>query len=504
MIILDQATLRDRYEKLLNAGKLAFGALVGAHAADDSVQGRARRVLRGVLVECGMFDGNCPDLSATMETVLDETAKTERKECAAVARNFWPAVDGSLPEHYAKVVREVRECIGNEIMARGNPPSQPERDASIEAELREPTPQERVLNTIPSLQNVKTPECIHCDDRRFVAGNNDDLVHGRRQKPCPVCNPSGTRPEPKDNAPAKPEMCPDCQRPKAKNIGDVLIGRCPKWYAIRDPEAVADCRQHAPAESPPEVCCVCGVQTGLCCHLCKDTVVPLCANCKCPKVHTVSEPWQKRVMDEKHELGARLAKLRDFMNTPAYGQLEEAERGRLARQLVLMDGYHEVLDERVKAFFRKKPEPDPIELPRAIEALLRIGSQHPTYGQPGDRLVLFANRILAEARDAVHAVGNDDDAKADWCEAVAAHPEYFGTGMNSYQIHATRLTNIAEANGWSVSDVGILCEIDRDRLGNGGLYEIIKIAVEEGDDMDWIEEQFKAKPKSGDQTKRSG
>jgi len=39
--------------------------------------------------------------------------------------------------------------------------------------------------------------------------------------------------------------CPDCGREKAQNVGQVLLGFCPKWYAIRDPDAEADCRRHA-------------------------------------------------------------------------------------------------------------------------------------------------------------------------------------------------------------------------------------------------------------------
>lgn len=35
--------------------------------------------------------------------------------------------------------------------------------------------------------------------------------------------------------------CPECGRAKAKDIGGVLAGHCPKWYAIRDPEAEKDC-----------------------------------------------------------------------------------------------------------------------------------------------------------------------------------------------------------------------------------------------------------------------
>lgn len=47
--------------------------------------------------------------------------------------------------------------------------------------------------------------------------------------------------------------CPDCNRPKARDVHDAatMIGYpsrgvfCPKWWAIRDPEADRDCERHA-------------------------------------------------------------------------------------------------------------------------------------------------------------------------------------------------------------------------------------------------------------------
>jgi hypothetical protein len=39
------------------------------------------------------------------------------------------------------------------------------------------------------------------------------------------------------------EQCPDCGRPKAKNVIDIIKGFCPKWYAIRDPDAEYDCKK---------------------------------------------------------------------------------------------------------------------------------------------------------------------------------------------------------------------------------------------------------------------
>lgn len=50
------------------------------------------------------------------------------------------------------------------------------------------------------------------------------------------------------------------------------------------------------------------------------------------------------------------------------------------------------------------------------ETLLSIGSQHPANGKPGDILVGIFNRVVNQAHEALDAQGDDDDAKADWCE----------------------------------------------------------------------------------------
>lgn len=41
------------------------------------------------------------------------------------------------------------------------------------------------------------------------------------------------------------DFCPDCFRMKAHSASHARLGYCPKWYAIRDPEAAEDCREIA-------------------------------------------------------------------------------------------------------------------------------------------------------------------------------------------------------------------------------------------------------------------
>lgn len=61
-------------------------------------------------------------------------------------------------------------------------------------------------------------------------------------------------------------------------------------------------------------------------------------------------PHQQRVVDERHELEERLAKLRQFLTTDLCLTLPFDERGRLVRQEKIMAEYSEVLADRIAAF----------------------------------------------------------------------------------------------------------------------------------------------------------
>lgn len=62
-------------------------------------------------------------------------------------------------------------------------------------------------------------------------------------------------------------------------------------------------------------------------------------------------PHQARVVEEKADLDAKIARLADFMiANPAYKDLPSAEKGRLYRQQTAMLAYSHVLGERIEAF----------------------------------------------------------------------------------------------------------------------------------------------------------
>lgn len=67
------------------------------------------------------------------------------------------------------------------------------------------------------------------------------------------------------------------------------------------------------------------------------------------------QPHQQRVVDEKDQLAERLGKLLIFIQGPVFGTLPEAEQTRLSCQVLFMDGYLKVLEQRIAAFL---PEPD--------------------------------------------------------------------------------------------------------------------------------------------------
>jgi hypothetical protein len=62
------------------------------------------------------------------------------------------------------------------------------------------------------------------------------------------------------------------------------------------------------------------------------------------------QPHQQRVVDEKAELSDKLGKLESFTGGPIFSGLPPAEQARLARQLLIMQLYEQVLSERISAF----------------------------------------------------------------------------------------------------------------------------------------------------------
>jgi hypothetical protein len=65
--------------------------------------------------------------------------------------------------------------------------------------------------------------------------------------------------------------------------------------------------------------------------------------------------YQKRVVEEKLDLDARLFRLSLFLPSQTFYETSEAEQMRLQRQEMLMRLYSQVLGERIAAF--KNPEP---------------------------------------------------------------------------------------------------------------------------------------------------
>lgn len=62
------------------------------------------------------------------------------------------------------------------------------------------------------------------------------------------------------------------------------------------------------------------------------------------------QPYQERVIAERDELEPKITRLSKFLDSETCRSLPEAEQARLLRQLGHMNGYHEVLDERINAF----------------------------------------------------------------------------------------------------------------------------------------------------------
>ena len=62
------------------------------------------------------------------------------------------------------------------------------------------------------------------------------------------------------------------------------------------------------------------------------------------------QPHQERVLHEKEELDQKIQKLTAFVGGTIFASLDDAERSRLSIQLQHMNGYSEILGQRIAAF----------------------------------------------------------------------------------------------------------------------------------------------------------
>lgn len=69
-----------------------------------------------------------------------------------------------------------------------------------------------------------------------------------------------------------------------------------------------------------------------------------------PVAETTLQPHQKRVVDEKEQLGERLGKLSDFLMKGKPDFIDDAEWQRLNDQHMHMNEYHEILIDRINHF----------------------------------------------------------------------------------------------------------------------------------------------------------
>lgn len=62
------------------------------------------------------------------------------------------------------------------------------------------------------------------------------------------------------------------------------------------------------------------------------------------------QPHQQRVIEEQDELKQKFDRLCNFIDSQTYDDLDEAEQGRLCRQVLIMEQYIMILNERIAAF----------------------------------------------------------------------------------------------------------------------------------------------------------
>jgi hypothetical protein len=62
------------------------------------------------------------------------------------------------------------------------------------------------------------------------------------------------------------------------------------------------------------------------------------------------EPHQHRVIEERHSLAEKLAKLKDFFESPVFHGLHEVDQELLKDQSIHMQAYLGCLDARIERF----------------------------------------------------------------------------------------------------------------------------------------------------------
>ena len=62
------------------------------------------------------------------------------------------------------------------------------------------------------------------------------------------------------------------------------------------------------------------------------------------------QEFQQRVIEEKKELDSKLNKLKDFMHSEQYAQLDSTNQGLLMVQQVAMENYSDALARRIEMF----------------------------------------------------------------------------------------------------------------------------------------------------------
>jgi hypothetical protein len=71
---------------------------------------------------------------------------------------------------------------------------------------------------------------------------------------------------------------------------------------------------------------------------------------KTPYKEKSMQPHQERVVEEKKDLDVKIQKLTAFIGGSLFASLDAAERSRLSIQLQHMNGYSEILSQRISAF----------------------------------------------------------------------------------------------------------------------------------------------------------
>lgn len=128
------------------------------------------------------------------------------------------------------------------------------------------------------------------------------------------------------------------------------------------------------------------------------------------------QDYQQRVIQEKQELDEKISKLKDFICGDKYNTLPVSEQNRLTKQLEYMEGYSEILNERIKNFGESQQNPTDLQAFIDLYSRLGITCNINQSSETGNQFILLV--------ECFSSFDEEGDPKPTKSGKLIGHPEY--------------------------------------------------------------------------------